>query len=80
MCSFTHCSFLDPLFMFVPLLLCFKEIIRTVLGNLDDLQPFSSTHYIIFPCILHLCIIFAFKRLSSLNLTHYFSTYATKLI
>uniref|UniRef100_A0A3B4H3J3 Uncharacterized protein n=2 Tax=Haplochromini TaxID=319058 RepID=A0A3B4H3J3_9CICH len=57
-----------------------SEIIRTVLGNLDDLQPFSSTHYIIFPCILHLCIISAFKRLSSLNLTHYFSTYATKLI
>ncbi|XP_039868241.1 uncharacterized protein LOC120721770 isoform X2 [Simochromis diagramma] len=26
-----------------------EEIIRTVLGNLDDLQPFSSTHYIIFP-------------------------------
>ncbi|XP_039465368.1 membrane-anchored junction protein isoform X3 [Oreochromis aureus] len=26
-----------------------EEIIRAVLGNLDDLQPFSSTHYIIFP-------------------------------
>ncbi|CAI5668533.1 membrane-anchored junction protein isoform X3 [Oreochromis niloticus] len=26
-----------------------EEIIRAVLGNLDDLQPFSSAHYIIFP-------------------------------
>ncbi|XP_045920198.1 membrane-anchored junction protein [Micropterus dolomieu] len=26
-----------------------EEIIRTVLGNLDALQPFSSTHFIVFP-------------------------------
>ncbi|XP_030578508.1 membrane-anchored junction protein isoform X2 [Archocentrus centrarchus] len=27
----------------------FEEIIRTVLGNLDNLQPFSSPHYTVFP-------------------------------
>ncbi|XP_047449024.1 membrane-anchored junction protein [Mugil cephalus] len=26
-----------------------EDIIRTVLGNLDDLQPFSSTHYTVYP-------------------------------
>ncbi|XP_035861633.1 membrane-anchored junction protein isoform X3 [Sander lucioperca] len=26
-----------------------EEIIRTVLGNLDSLQPFSSSHFIVFP-------------------------------
>ncbi|XP_023272415.1 membrane-anchored junction protein-like, partial [Seriola lalandi dorsalis] len=26
-----------------------EDIIRTVLGNLDNLQPFSSTHFNIFP-------------------------------
>ncbi|XP_074518434.1 uncharacterized protein majin [Halichoeres trimaculatus] len=30
-----------------------EEIIRTVLGNLDSLQPFSSPHFTVFPCILH---------------------------
>lgn len=34
-------------------LVCFQEIIRTVLGNLDTLQPFFSTHFNVFPCILH---------------------------
>ncbi|XP_068163957.1 membrane-anchored junction protein isoform X2 [Antennarius striatus] len=29
-----------------------EEIIRTVLGNLDNLQPFTSNHFNIFPCIL----------------------------
>lgn len=29
-----------------------QDIIRTVLGNLKNLQPFSSTHFNIFPCIL----------------------------
>ncbi|XP_044038793.1 membrane-anchored junction protein isoform X2 [Siniperca chuatsi] len=26
-----------------------EEIIRTVLGNLDSLQPFSSAHFVVFP-------------------------------
>uniref|UniRef100_A0A3Q1ESP0 Uncharacterized protein n=1 Tax=Acanthochromis polyacanthus TaxID=80966 RepID=A0A3Q1ESP0_9TELE len=26
-----------------------NEIIRTILGNLDSLQPFSTAHYIVFP-------------------------------
>ncbi|KAG7243274.1 hypothetical protein INR49_011721 [Caranx melampygus] len=30
-----------------------EDIIRTVLGNLDHLQPFSSAHFNIFPCIPH---------------------------
>ncbi|PWA27142.1 hypothetical protein CCH79_00011628 [Gambusia affinis] len=29
-----------------------EEIVRAVLGNLDCLQPFSTQHFIIFPCIL----------------------------
>uniref|UniRef100_A0A8C5DXJ6 Uncharacterized protein n=1 Tax=Gouania willdenowi TaxID=441366 RepID=A0A8C5DXJ6_GOUWI len=37
---------------------CFplQEIIRSVMGNLDNLQPFSSTHYNVFPCILSISV------------------------
>ncbi|XP_068612234.1 membrane-anchored junction protein [Brachionichthys hirsutus] len=29
-----------------------EDIIRTVLGNLDNLQPFTSARFNVFPCIL----------------------------
>lgn len=30
----------------------FQDSIRAVLGNLDNLQPFATEHFIVFPCIL----------------------------
>lgn len=50
----TQCIYSD-LHSFISLLLfcCFQDIIRTVLGNLDSLQPFSSAHFNVFPCILY---------------------------
>lgn len=51
-----QCDLLLLIYFIVSLtlcLLCFKEIIRTVLSSLDSLQPFSSTHFNVFPCILY---------------------------
>lgn len=33
-------------------LFVFQDSIRVVLGNLDNLQPFATEHFIVFPCIL----------------------------
>nr|XP_019802631.1 membrane-anchored junction protein isoform X1 [Tursiops truncatus] len=30
-----------------------EDSIRVVLGNLDNLQPFATEHFIVFPCILY---------------------------
>lgn len=40
-------------FFFWPL----QEVIRVVLGNLDDLHPFSTDHFTVFPCILSFLLI-----------------------
>lgn len=52
-----QCDLLLLILLFLSLFYClfnsFKEIIRTVLSNLDSLQPFSSTHFNVFPCILY---------------------------
>lgn len=36
----------------------FQELIRTVLGNVNNLQPFSSTNFNVFPCILYILVIY----------------------
>lgn len=60
---FSCCSF-SLYFTCLSLILCFQEIIRTVLGNLDSLQPFSSSNFNVFPCILHSNYISLFIHIS----------------
>lgn len=34
-----------------------EEVIRVILGNLDDLHPFSTDHFTVFPCILSFLLV-----------------------
>lgn len=48
--------------MFLIFFLCLffwplQEVIRVILGNLDDLHPFSTDHFTVFPCILSFLLI-----------------------
>lgn len=44
---FFFCLFFWPL----------QEVIRIILGNLDDLHPFVTDHFTVFPCILSFLLI-----------------------